>query len=94
VKKTIIGNITWLRDFRNSNSSPGKASNSRKPSLGMTGLSFPSRGCFLLNWPGVVRHLANSDRLSWKYVIKDGVVWEVSNKAEVASILKPGKKLK
>ena len=38
--------------------------------------------------------LANSDRLSWKYVIKNGVVWEVSNKEEVASILKSGKKLK
>lgn len=38
--------------------------------------------------------LANSDRLSWKYVIKDGVVWEVSNKEEVASILKSGNKLK
>lgn len=38
--------------------------------------------------------LANSDRLLWKYVIKDGVVWEVSNKEEVASILESGKKLK
>lgn len=32
--------------------------------------------------------LTNSDKLSWKYIIKDGVVWEVSSKEEVDSILK------
>jgi hypothetical protein len=38
--------------------------------------------------------LARSDKLSWKYVIKDGVVWEVSNKEEVSSVLKSGERLK
>jgi hypothetical protein len=38
--------------------------------------------------------LAGSDKLSWKYVIKDGAVWEVSSEEEVSSILKSGKKLK
>ena len=38
--------------------------------------------------------LANSDKLTWKYIIKDGVVWEVSSKDEVNSILKLGKRLK
>jgi len=36
--------------------------------------------------------LAGSDKLSWKYVVKDGVVWEVSNEEEVCSILKSGKR--
>jgi hypothetical protein len=31
--------------------------------------------------------LAMSDKLSWKYVVKDGVVWAVSSKEEVISIL-------
>ena len=38
--------------------------------------------------------LARSDKLSWKYVVKDGVVWEVSSEEEVSSILKSGKRLK
>jgi len=38
--------------------------------------------------------LAGSDKLSWKYVIKDGTVWEVSSEEEVSSILKSGKRLK
>lgn len=32
--------------------------------------------------------LAKSNKLSWKYVIKDGVVWEVSSKEEVNQVLK------
>jgi hypothetical protein len=32
--------------------------------------------------------LANSNRLSWKYVVKDGVVWEVDNAQEVDSIVR------
>jgi len=32
--------------------------------------------------------LARSDKLSWKYIVKDGVVWAVSSKEEVISILK------
>jgi hypothetical protein len=36
--------------------------------------------------------LARSDKLSWKYVIRDGVVWEVSSEEEVASILKSAKR--
>ncbi len=32
--------------------------------------------------------LARSDKLSWKYIVKDGVVWEVSSEEEVSSILK------
>ena len=32
--------------------------------------------------------LARSDKLSWKYVIKDGVVWEVSSEDEVNLIIK------
>jgi hypothetical protein len=35
--------------------------------------------------------LARSDKLSWKYVVKNGVVWEVSNEEEVSSILYSGK---
>lgn len=31
--------------------------------------------------------LANSDKLSWKYVVKDGVVWEVGSEADVDLIL-------
>ena len=38
--------------------------------------------------------LARSDKLSWKYVVKDGVVWEVSTKEEVSLILKSGKRPK
>jgi hypothetical protein len=38
--------------------------------------------------------LARSEKLSWKYVIKEGVVWEVSKEEEVSSILKSGKRLK
>lgn len=34
--------------------------------------------------------LAQSDRLSWKYVVKDGAVWEVSSEEDVNSIIKPG----
>jgi hypothetical protein len=30
--------------------------------------------------------LARSDKLTWKYIVKDGAVWEVSNKDEVNSI--------
>ncbi|MFQ5996374.1 MAG: hypothetical protein ACE5KP_01950 [Dehalococcoidales bacterium] len=33
--------------------------------------------------------LANSDKLTWKYVIKDGVVWKVNNEKEVDFVLKP-----
>ena len=36
--------------------------------------------------------LANSDRLSWKYLVKDGKFYEVSNKEEVDAIIKPKKK--
>jgi hypothetical protein len=32
--------------------------------------------------------LARSDNLSWKYVVKDGVVWEVSSEVEASLILK------
>ena len=32
--------------------------------------------------------LAKSDKLSWKYVVKDGGVWAVSSKEEVISIIK------
>jgi hypothetical protein len=32
--------------------------------------------------------LAKSDKLSWKYVVKDGVVWAVSSKEEVTPIIK------
>ncbi len=38
--------------------------------------------------------LARSDNLSWKYVVKDGVAWEVSNEEEVNTILKSGKRPK
>jgi len=38
--------------------------------------------------------LAGSDKLSWKYIVKDGAVWEVSSKEEVSSILNSGKRLK
>jgi hypothetical protein len=38
--------------------------------------------------------LAGSDKLSWKYVVKDGAVWVVSTEEEVSSILKSGKRLK
>jgi hypothetical protein len=36
--------------------------------------------------------LAKSDKLSWKYIVKDGVVWEISSEEEVSSILKSGKR--
>ena len=36
--------------------------------------------------------LANSNKLSWKYIIKDGVVWEVSSEDEVSSFLRLGKR--
>ena len=32
--------------------------------------------------------LANSDKLTWKYVVKDGVVWEVGNEDDVELIVK------
>ena len=32
--------------------------------------------------------LANSDKLTWRYVVKDGMVWEVGNEDEVDFILK------
>lgn len=35
--------------------------------------------------------LAGSNKLSWKYIIKDGTAWEVSSEAEVNSILRSGK---
>ena len=35
--------------------------------------------------------LARSDKLSWKYVVKDGVVWQVSTGEEVSSIEKSEK---
>ncbi len=31
---------------------------------------------------------ANSDKLDWKYIVKDGVVYEIKNKKEVEKILK------
>ena len=36
--------------------------------------------------------LANSDKLSWQYVIKDGVVWQVSSKAEEDAVTGRAKK--
>ena len=38
--------------------------------------------------------LAGSDNLSWKYVIKDGAVWEVSSEEEVSAILNSGNRQK
>ena len=32
--------------------------------------------------------LADSDKLSWKYIVKDGAIWEVSSRAEVDRFLK------
>ncbi len=32
--------------------------------------------------------LANSEKLSWKYIVKEGVVWEVAREDEVDPILK------
>ncbi len=32
--------------------------------------------------------LANNDKLTWKYIVKDGDVWEVSSQEEVDSVLK------
>ncbi|MBI4333207.1 MAG: hypothetical protein HY673_18230 [Chloroflexi bacterium] len=34
--------------------------------------------------------IANCDRLRWKYIIKDGTVWEISNDRDVDDILRPG----
>jgi hypothetical protein len=36
--------------------------------------------------------LARCDRLSWKYVVRDGVVWEVANEGEVNSVIGSGKR--
>lgn len=33
--------------------------------------------------------LVRSQKLAWKYVVKDGVVWEVSSEAEVNAVVKP-----
>lgn len=38
--------------------------------------------------------LANSTKLSWKYIIKDGTVWEVLSEEEVSPILRSEKRLK
>ena len=34
--------------------------------------------------------LADSDKLTWKYIVKDGLVWEVSRQEDVDSVLKRG----
>ena len=34
--------------------------------------------------------LANSDKLVWKHIIKDGAVWEVGSESDVNFVLKPG----
>jgi hypothetical protein len=34
--------------------------------------------------------LANSDKFVWKYIIKDGVVWEVGSESDVSFVLKQG----
>ncbi len=34
--------------------------------------------------------LANSDKLSWKYVVKNGILWEVSAQEDVDAVLKSG----
>ena len=34
--------------------------------------------------------LANSDKLTWKYIVKNGVVWEISRQEDVDSVLKQG----
>ncbi len=31
--------------------------------------------------------LANSDKLTWKYIVKDGDVWEVNGQDDVDSVL-------
>jgi hypothetical protein len=38
--------------------------------------------------------LARSDKLAWKYVVKDGVVWEVSSQDDVSSVIKSAERLK
>ena len=38
--------------------------------------------------------LARSYNLSWKYIVKNGEVWEVSNEKDVDIILKSGRRLK
>jgi hypothetical protein len=35
----------------------------------------------------LVGDLVESEKLTWKYVVKDGVVWEVSNGAEVEAVI-------
>ena len=32
--------------------------------------------------------LASNDKLTWKYIVKDGIVWEVSSRDDVDSILR------
>jgi len=32
--------------------------------------------------------LANSDKLTWKYIVKEGVIWEVNSQEDVDSVLK------
>ena len=34
--------------------------------------------------------LADSDKLTWKYIVKDGLVWEVSRQEDVDAVLKRG----
>jgi hypothetical protein len=36
--------------------------------------------------------IANCDKLSWKYLVKDGKFYEVSSKEEVDAIIKPKKR--
>jgi hypothetical protein len=38
--------------------------------------------------------LAKSNKLHWKYIVKGGVVWEVSSDEEVSSVLKLEKRVK
>ena len=35
--------------------------------------------------------LADSNRLSWKYIIKNGIVWEISSVEEANQLCKSGK---
>ena len=32
--------------------------------------------------------LANSDKLTWKYIVKNGVAWEINRREDVDSVLK------
>jgi len=34
--------------------------------------------------------LASNDKLTWKYIVKDGVVWEVSRQKDIDAVIKPG----